>query len=129
LVIIYTALMASADAIAKMVANSYADPELFTISGIIVVILSVLANRHPTQLAWAQDNLPKAMALRSGATVIVAVCFFQSFQPLPFADLFIFIGLMLLLAGLMSGLILREYVRFVAWSALAAGFVGVLCFL
>jgi len=67
------------------------------------------------------------MAVRSGATVLACLSFFYAFRYLPFAEVFLFIGLMPILAGLMSGLILREHVRPVAWAALAAGFVGVLC--
>ncbi|WP_342456153.1 DMT family transporter [Phaeobacter gallaeciensis] len=66
------------------------------------------------------------MGLRSAATVAAALCFFYAFRLLPFAEVFIFIGLMPLLAGLMSAPILRERVRPGAWLALAAGFGGVI---
>ena len=127
LVLIYTALISSADAITKLIAGGYAAPQLFCFSGLIVVGLSVLADRHPGQRRGLHTGCPRAMALRSGATVLAAVSFFYAFRFLPFAEVFLFIGLMPILAGLMSGLVLREHVRPAAWVALAAGFVGVAC--
>ena len=49
----------------------------------------------------------------------------HAFWPLPFAEVFPFIGLMPVLAGIMSGPVLGEYVRPAAMVALAAGFGGV----
>lgn len=127
LVIIYTALISSADAITKMIAGGYAAAQLFCLSGLIVMGLSVLADRHPAQRRGLRTMCPRAMALRSGATVLAAVSFFYAFRLLPFAEVFVFIGMMPILSGLMSGLILREHVRPAAWGALVAGFVGVIC--
>jgi drug/metabolite transporter (DMT)-like permease len=127
LVLGYTALISSADAITKVIAGDYAPPQLFCLSGLIVVGLCVLANRLPSQGVRFTTSCPRAMALRSGATVVASVCFFQAFRHLPFAQVFVFIGLMPILAGLMSGLILREYVRPVAWVALLAAAGGVMC--
>lgn len=127
LVVAYTALISSADAITKLIAGGYAAPQLFCLSGLIVMGLSVLADRHPSQRRGLATRCRRAMAVRSGATVLAAASFFYAFKFLPFAEVFLFIGLMPILAGLMSGLILGEHVRPAAWVALAAGFVGVLC--
>lgn len=127
LVVAYTALISSADAITKLIAGLYAAPQLFCLSGLIVAGLSVLADRHPSQRRGLATRCPAAMAVRSGATVAAAVSFFYAFRYLPFAQVFVFIGLMPLLAGLMSGPILGEHVRPAVWAALLAGFVGVLC--
>lgn len=127
LVVVYTALISSADAITKLVAGAYAAPQLYALSGLIVIALSVLADRHPMQRRGLKTACPLAMALRSGATVIAAVSFFYAFRYLPFAEVFLFIGLMPILAGVFSGLILREFVRPVSWVALIAGFLGVAC--
>jgi drug/metabolite transporter (DMT)-like permease len=127
LVIVYTALISSADAITKFVAGGYAAPQLFCLSGLIVMALSVIADRHKSQRRGLSTVCPRAMALRAGATVLASASFFYAFRELPFAEVFLFIGLMPILAGIMSGLILGEYVRPLAWGALAAGFVGVLC--
>ncbi|MEX0286456.1 MAG: DMT family transporter [Paracoccaceae bacterium] len=125
LVVCYTGLIAGADAITKLIAGGYAAPQLYAFSGAIVVALSLLADRHASQQRGIRTGHPGAMALRSAATVLAAVAFFQAFRLLPFAQVFLFIGLMPLLAGLMSGPILGEHVRPAAWVALAIGFVGV----
>lgn len=125
LTVVYTVLISSADAITKLVAGGYAAPQLYALSGLIVIGLSVLADRHKSQRRGLGTSCPWAMALRSLFTVISAVCFFYAFRYLPFAEVFLFIGLIPILAGLFSGLILREYVRPVAWLALVAGSVGV----
>lgn len=123
----YTTLISGADAITKLIAGGYAAPQLYAFSGFIVIALSLMADRHPSQRRGLGTTCPRAMALRSGATVIASLAFFHAFRLLPFAEVFLFIGLMPILAGLMSGLILGEYVRPAAWIALAAGFIGVAC--
>ena len=127
LVVIYTALIAGADGITKLIAGGYAAPQMYCLSGLMVMGLSVLADRHPRQRLGLATRCPRAMAMRSGATVVAAVTFFQAFRLLPFADVFLFIALMPILAGLMSGPILGEHVRPAAWGALAAGVAGVMC--
>lgn len=127
LVVIYTALISSADAITKFIAGAYAAPQLFCLSGLIVMGLCIITDRHPSQRRGFKTVCPKAMALRSLAAVLASVGFFYAFKFLPFAEVFLFVGLIPLLAGMMSGLILHEHVRPTAWVALAAGFIGVLC--
>mgnify|MGYP000029020412 CR=1 FL=1 len=73
-----------------------------------------------------RTECPSAMGLRSLAALLGAICFFYAFRLLPFAQVFLFIGLMPLLAGVMSGVILKERISFGAWIALALGFVGVM---
>ena len=127
LVIIYTALISSADGIVKLLAGAYSAPQLYVVSGIIVVALSIGADRMKNQRQGMRTMCPRAMALRSVMTVISATAYFYAFRLLPFAEVFVFIGLVPILAGLMSGPILGEHVRVSSWAALAAGFVGVLC--
>lgn len=127
LVLAYTALISGADAITKLVAGGYAAPQLYALSGLIVMGLCLVADRHPGQRRGLVTRCPRAMALRAGATVLAAVSFFYAFKALPFAQVFLFIGLMPLLAGVFSALILNETARPAAWAALAAGFVGVAC--
>lgn len=125
LVVLYTALIALADAITKQIAHGYAAPQLFALSGAVVVTLTWGVARLRGQ--GLRTRSPGAMALRAAATVLSAVAFFHAFRHLPFAEVFLFIGLMPILAGLMSGPILGEHVRPAAWLALGAGFVGMLC--
>jgi len=126
LVVAYTGLIASADGITKLLAGQYAAAQLYALSGAMVAGFCLLADRLPAQRGGFRTACPRAMALRSVATLIAAVCFFYAFRLLPFAEVFVFIGLMPLLAGAMSGLVLKEPVRPAAWIALAAGFAGVL---
>lgn len=126
LVVAYTGLIAGADGITKLLAGQYAAAQLYALSGGLVAALCLLADRLPQQRCGFATCCPRAMALRSGATLIAAVCFFYAFRLLPFAEVFVFIGLMPLLAGALSGLVLREPVRPAAWIALLAGFAGVL---
>ncbi len=127
LVLAYTGLMSSADAVTKLLAGSYAAPQLYALSGAIVVALCVLVARFGPKRQSLRTTAPRAMALRSGLTVIACTAFFYAFKLLPFAEVFLFIGLMPLIAGFLSGPILGEHVRPAVWGALAAGGVGVLC--
>jgi len=126
LVVAYTGLIASADGITKLLAGQYSAAQIYALSGAMVAGFCLLADRLPALRGGFRTVCPRAMALRSGATLIAAVCFFYAFRLLPFAEVFVFIGLMPLLAGAMSGLVLKEPVRPAAWIALSAGFAGVL---
>lgn len=126
LVLLYTLMISSADAITKLIASGYAAPQLFAVSGALVVALSLGSARLKGRGQSLRTACPRAMALRSFLTVIGSVAFFYAFRMLPLAEVFVFIALMPLFAGLLSGPILREHVRPMAWAALAAGFVGML---
>ncbi|WP_424978315.1 DMT family transporter [Leisingera sp. S232] len=126
LVVAYSGLIASADGITKLLAGQYAAAQLYALSGAMVAGFCLLADRMPRLRSGFRTRCPRAMALRSVATLVAAVCFFYAFRLLPFAEVFVFIGLMPLLAGAMSGLVLKEPVRPAAWMALMAGFAGVL---
>ena len=127
LVVIYTALISGADGITKLIAGLYAAPQLYALSGLIVVGLCLITDRHPSQRQGLRTTCPRAMALRAGATVLAVLGFFHACVLLPFADVFLFVGMIPIFAGLMSGPILGERVRPGAWLALGAGFIGVLC--
>ena len=99
LVVAYTGLIASADGITKLLAGQYAAAQLYALSGAMVAGFCLLADRLPAQRGGFRTACPRAMALRSVATLIAAVCFFYAFRLLPFAEVFVFIGLMPLLAG------------------------------
>ncbi|WP_375691199.1 DMT family transporter [Pseudooceanicola sp. LIPI14-2-Ac024] len=128
LVLVYTAFISSADAITKLLAGGYAAPQLYAVSGLLVVAMAMTADRvksGPRQ--GLRTTCPRAMALRSALTVVSVTCYFYAFRLLPFAEVFVFIGLVPLMAGLLSGPVLGEHVRAPAWLALGAGFIGVLC--
>lgn len=127
LVVLYTLVISSADAITKQLATGYAAPQLFVISGLVVVFLTLLANRVTPNSGGLRTICPRAMALRAGATVLACSAFFYAFRLLPFAEVFIFIGMMPLFAALMSGPILGERASLASWAALVAGLLGMIC--
>ena len=127
LIVLYTGLIALADAITKDLATQYAAPQMYAVSGLVVVALCLLTARvspGPVRLRTAH---PVAMGLRAAATVVASVCFFLAFRDLPFAQVFLFIGLMPLFAGLLAGPVLGEAVSAASWGALGFGFLGVVC--
>jgi drug/metabolite transporter (DMT)-like permease len=126
LVLIYTGLISGADAITKFIAGGYAAPQLFCLSGLVVVVLSIVLNSARGTPRGLRTGCPRAMAVRAGATVVACTAFFYAFAMLPFAEVFLFIGLMPILSGILSGPVLGEHVRPLAWGALAVGFIGML---
>ncbi|RKF17058.1 DMT family transporter [Roseovarius spongiae] len=126
---LYTLLISGADGITKMFAASYSAPQLFAVSGGIVALLSLLANRAGGNARGMRTRCPGAMALRTGATVAGAVAFFHAFRLLPFAEVFLFIAMIPLMTALLSGPFLGEQVRPQAWGALILGIVGIMCLL
>ena len=124
---LYTLLISSADAITKLFAESYAAPQLYALSGGIVACLSVVANRRNGRWRGMRTTCPKAMGIRVVSTLAATGAFFYAFALLPFAEVFLFIAMIPLLAALLSGLCLGEVVRPQVWAALAFGTVGVLC--
>lgn len=127
LTVFYTLLISTADAITKLFAASYAAPQLFALSGGIVALLSLAANRRDGRWRGPATSCPRMMALRAAATVAGCVAFFHAFRLLPFAEVFLFIALIPLLAALLSGPVLGERVRPQVWAALGLGTVGVAC--
>jgi drug/metabolite transporter (DMT)-like permease len=124
---LYTLLISTADAITKLFATSYAAPQLFALSGGIVALLALVSNRKGGQWRGVRTACPKAMAIRAGATVLGSIAFFYAFRLLPFAEVFLFIALIPLVAALLSGPVLGEAVRPQVWVALVVGTVGVMC--
>lgn len=124
--ILYTALISTADAITKLFAASYAAPQLYAISGGIVALLSLAANRDREGARGMRTTCPRAMAVRVAATVAGTVAFFYAFKLLPFAEVFLFIALIPIFSALLSGPILGEAVRPQAFGAVVLGAVGVM---
>lgn len=127
LVLVYTALMSLGDAITRVMAEGYAAPQLFCLSGALVMALSFGANRLRRTPQPLRTSFPRAMAMRCGLTVLASLGFYHAFGNLMFAEVFVFIGLIPLMAGLMSGPVLGERIRPASWVALGAGGLGILC--
>ncbi|MFZ5961578.1 DMT family transporter [Thalassococcus sp. BH17M4-6] len=131
LVALYTLTISAADGITKLIAGGYAAPQLFALSAALVLLLTLGANRLGGQGAVAAGGLrttcPRAMALRAALTVLACIGFFQAFRLLPFADVFLFIGLMPVIAATLSGPTLGEPLRPSALLGLALGVLGIWC--
>lgn len=127
LTVMYTMLISGADAITKLFSHGFAAPQLFALSGAIVAGLCYLTNRAAGRARGMSTVCPRAMAVRSGATVVGTAAFFYAFYLLPFAEVFLFIALIPIFAALMSGPVLGEVVRRQVWIALALGAIGVMC--
>ncbi|MEM7073588.1 MAG: DMT family transporter [Pseudomonadota bacterium] len=132
LAVLYTVLISGADAITKVFAETYSAPQLFALSGLLVALLCVLVNRAPTRRPGGQwrgfsTKCPKTMAVRVIATILGTVAFYYAFALLPFAEVFLFIALIPLMAALASGPCLGETVGWRAWAALSLGSVGLAC--
>ncbi len=125
LAVLFTGMIAAADGITKLVSGSYEAPQLYALSAGLVVLMSAGATRMSKGETLRIKSV-KAMALRSALTVVAAVAFFQAFRLLPFADVFLFIGLIPLIAAALSGPMLGETPRPLAWIALSLGAGGVL---
>ncbi|MBN9889092.1 DMT family transporter [Salipiger abyssi] len=126
LVALYTGAIAAADGITKLIAGGYAAPQLFALSSGLVILLSLAAARRGGH-GGLRTRCRGVMALRAMLTVLAAIGFFQAFRLLPFADVFLFIALMPLIAAALSGPVLGEPVRPAVWLALSLGAAGVLC--
>lgn len=125
LVVVFTGMMAAADGITKFIAGGYSAPQLFVLSSALIMAFA-LAGARSGDGPGLRIRSKKAMALRSVLTVIASVAFFQAFRLLPFADVFLFIGLIPLIAAALSGPVLGESPRPAAWAAMAFGVGGIL---
>lgn len=124
LVLVYTGMMAAADGITKFIAGGYAAPQLFALSSALVVLMAYGGSK--TTVAGPLKVISVwPMAIRSGLTVVASLAFFMAFRLLPFADVFLFIGLIPLIAAALSGPVLNEPPRPMAWAALILGLGGI----
>ncbi|MCT4609625.1 MAG: DMT family transporter [Pelagimonas sp.] len=132
LVVLYTGLMTAADGITKFVAGSYAAPQVLALSAMMIAALSLgfasAGGRAGAggQVVGLKVQSVGVMGLRTLLTIIATLGFFYAFKLLPFADVFLFVGLIPLVAAVLSGPVLNERPRLVAWIALCIGVGGCL---
>ena len=127
LVVLYTVISASSDAAAKFISSEFAAPQLFALSGGLVALFSFVGAARKGNLKELKTSYPIAIAVRSICTVASACLFFYAFRQLSLAEVFVFVGLMPIMAALISPAVLNEGVDARAWIALVTGFIGVLC--
>ncbi len=125
--VIGTLCASGADAALKAVASEYAAPQVLLIAALMSVGLTLAANRRAPLVRVVHTGAPWAMLARSVATVCAGVGFYQAFALIPFAEVFLFIGAMPLMAAGLSGLILGERPGLRVWGILGIGFVGLFC--
>lgn len=116
-----------ADAALKSVASDYAAPQVLLIAALLSIGLTFLANGRGGVRRVVHTGAPRAMAVRAAATVVAAIGFYNAFVLIPFAEVFLFIGAMPLMAAALSGPILGERVSGRVWAVLGIGFVGLIC--
>lgn len=126
MVTVYTLVSASSDAAAKFISSDFSAPQLFALSGGLVALFSFLGASRKGNLSELKTNHPVPVAIRSVATVVSACLFFYAFRELALAEVFVFVGLMPIMAALLTPTILNERVDAKAWVALLLGFVGIL---
>ena len=125
LVAVYTGAVTISDAFTKHLATQFAAPQVLTICSATILVIIVLSALSRRRVFAVRTSCPRAMALRSVMTVFAAVLFYYAFALLPFADVFLFIAMVPIMAGLMSAPILRERVKPLSWVALFLGSFGV----
>jgi S-adenosylmethionine uptake transporter len=129
LVVVYTMAVTLSDAVTKHLAATFAAPQILMICAATILGLSLLAAapRPRRSGGWRRlaTKAPRAMALRAGMTVLAAVFFYHAFATLPFADVFLFVALVPIFAGLLSAPVLGERVAPVSWVALGLSGLGV----
>lgn len=128
LVVLYTLCIAGVDSITKHIAETYEAPQLFAVGCGVVVLLSLVTASFGAAPVRRQigTGFPIAMALRCAFAIAACIGFYYAFRLLPFAEVFIFIGLTPILAGLLSNPVLGERLGIGAWAALTMGCLGVL---
>jgi drug/metabolite transporter (DMT)-like permease len=126
LMLIGTLCGSGADAALKAVASDYAAPQVLLIAALLSIVLTFVANRGSDVRQVLRTGAPFAMAGRSVATVIAAIGFYQAFVRLPFSEVFLFIGVMPLMAAALSGPVLGERVTIRVWAILGVGFLGLM---
>ena len=62
LILVYTALISSADGITKLLAGGYAAPQLYAVSGGLVALFCYIANRIRPAQGGLRTSCPRAMA-------------------------------------------------------------------
>lgn len=126
LVLLYCFLATGADALTRVVAQGFAAPQLYCMSGGLVALLSLITSHVQNGAGSLRSKRPFSLALRSVFFVCSSFCYFYAFKTLPFAEVFAFIALVPIFAGLLSGPFLGEPVRWQSWCALLAGLGGML---
>lgn len=129
----YSLVITGADVLIKMIAQNYPAAQLFGVSCLVVVALSMISARVQKRdgaqcvITSLRTRYAGLMTLRCGVGLWGAFGFYHGFRLLPLAEMFLFIGMIPLGVAVLSGPVLHEPVRVTAWAALNVGSFGVAC--
>lgn len=129
LVLSTTLVSATADGLTKHLTGSFAPPQLYFFCGLVVAGMSLLMNRLTPSVGPTgrlATRFGRLLGLRTGLVLVSVVCYYHAFANLPLAEVFVFIGMMPLLAAILSRPVLGEQVAPAAWVALGTGAFGIL---
>jgi len=119
-----TMMSTGADALAKGLIARYAAPQLMLLSAGLAVALGLALAGPGGQRHVMRSGRPGLLALRSALGAASTVGFFYALRELPFAEIFLFIALMPILAALLSSMVFGDAVPPAVWGALALGLGG-----
>ena len=118
---------AAADGLTKELGSRAPAAAVLCLVGGLVAFLAILANASPVRYALSggfRTSVPGLVLCRSALSVISVALYFQAFRTLAFAEVFLFIGLMPVMAAVLARPLLGESVAPLGWVALVIGTVG-----
>lgn len=127
LVMLVTLLSAVADGLTKHLSAGLPPAQLYFFCGLLVTISSLGLNRCGLGPSGSlRTRFRGLLVLRSLLVIASVVSYYYAFVRLPLAEVFVFIGMMPLIAAFLSAPLLHEGVAPVAWTALLIGGAGVI---
>lgn len=124
---------AFADGVIKNLSGRLDAPQVFFISGFLMAAFTLVSGffkkphgrgRWSGVVQSLKTKKPMLIFLRSLAMVLAAISFFYAVANISLAEVFIFIGLMPLMAAFLSRFILGEKTHPLAWLGFVLGFIG-----
>ena len=130
LLLVSTLAATLGDGTIKDLSHRLAAPQVFFLSGVLMAVFSLLAARAGAGLglfstSCLRSKAPGLLAVRSAATVLASLGFFYAIALIPLAEIFLFVGMMPLMAAFISRLMLGESVPPAGWVGMVLGVMGV----
>lgn len=114
------------DAVAKYVGQSWPVAQFLTVRGIFAISFAFIIVLAKGQGAHLRDLARPMVLLRSGLEAFIAITFISALRMMPLADLTAVLMITPLFITIIAIFMFGERVRWRRWSAIAAGFFGVL---
>lgn len=129
LVFLYTIVMTGADSVTKLLSTQMSAAQFYAFGAAGVALFCVLAAmRSQGGIGQLRTAYPQMMLLRSCITLVACLCFYQAFATLYFAEVFLFIAFIPVVAAIFAGVLLHEYIGPWHIGGLGLGILGA-CFL